>query len=375
MTSPDLTRTLADIGVGDRPVTGGKAAGLGELASAGITVPPGFVVTTRAFALVLRALDPEGALRAGLARLPAGDNAEVARSTARVRRLIAAAPLPGGLHDAITAQYRGLGGGPVAVRSSGTGEDSAEASFAGMADSYLWVRGTDSVVDHVRSCWASLYNAEAVSYRRRMRIDERDLGMAVIVQRMVDPRSSGVMFTCSPVTGDRSVIAVEAAWGLGSALVAGDVTPDSYVVSKVTGEIVRRTVAVKLRRHQMDPSGHGVSCEDVPEPLREQPCVSDGEVAALARLGRQLEQHYGAPQDVEWAITADAAPGGGRIVVLQCRAETVWAGRAAEPAALPKARAVDHVFAGLSQVARIDTGTVQPGPPGTGPAGTGTGTP
>ena len=127
--------------------------------------------------------------------------------------------------------------------------------------------------------------------------------MAVVVQRMVEPRCAGVMFTCSPTTGDRSVIAVEGCWGLGSALVSGDVTPDSFVVSKVTGEIVRRTVAAKLRMHQAGQGGAGVAAADVPGPLQEVACLDDADVAALARLGQRVEDHYGAPQDIEWAIT------------------------------------------------------------------------
>jgi pyruvate,water dikinase len=364
---PGLVRGITDVGAGDRPAVGGKGAALGELSRTGIAVPPGSIVTTDAFECSLRALDPAGSIRREIERLPAADRASIAQVTARVRDRIVAAPLPGDVRAVITAYYRGLGddpaagnrGAPVAVRSSATGEDSADASFAGLQDTYLWVRGAESVLDHVRSCWASLYNAEAVSYRRRMRIPEPDLAMAVVVQRMVDPRCAGVMFTCSPATGDRSVIAIEGSWGLGSALVCGDVTPDCYVISKVTGEIVRRTVAAKLRQHQMDPSGCGVVGRDVPEVLREQPCLSDDDVRALAQVGRRVERHYGAVQDIEWAIT-DNGPSTSRIVLLQSRPETVWAGRAAGPVATPKAKAADHVFQGLGRVTRIDPGTGAP---------------
>jgi pyruvate,water dikinase len=281
------------------------------------------------------------------------------------------------VRDQITARYRALGGGPVAgreaaaaeggaaaaegeaaaaegeaavaVRSSATGEDSAEASLAGLQDTYLWVRGEDALIRHVRKCWASLYNAEAVGYRRRMKIGEQGLAMAVVVQRMVEPRCAGVMFTCSPTSGDRSVIAVEACWGLGSALVSGDVTPDCFVISKVTGEILRRTVAVKLRLHHSGPGGCGVTAADVPGPLREKACLGDAEIAALARIGRRVEEHYGAPQDIEWAITDGSDPGES-IVLLQSRPETVWARRRTGPVATPKARAVDHVFEQLGRV-------------------------
>jgi hypothetical protein len=161
------------------------------------------------------------------------------------------------------------------------------------------------------------------------------------------------MFTCSPTTGDRSLIAVEGCWGLGSALVSGDVTPDCFVVSKVTGEIVSRAVGVKLRLHRAGPGGTGVTADDVPGPLQEAACLKDAEVAALAQLGRRVEDHYGAPQDIEWAITEGGSPGES-VVLLQSRPETVWTRRRTEPVATPKARAVDHVFEQLGRVNQVN---------------------
>ena len=356
MSGHELVRDLGEVGLGDRATVGGKAASLGELSRAGIRVPAGYVVTVEAFERALRALDPGGAIRREIERLPASDLAAVAEATERVRARIAGAPLPQDVREQIVARYRGLGspgagegGAAVAVRSSATGEDGAETSFAGLQDTYLWVRGADAVTDQVRRCWASLYNAEAVGYRRRLKLSEQDLAMAVVVQRMVEPRCAGVMFTCSPVTGDRSVIAVEACWGLGSALVSGDVTPDSFTISKVTGEIVRREVAVKPRLHRAGPGGTGVAAADVPGPLQEAACLSDAELAALARLGGLVEDHYGAPQDIEWAITDGASPQES-VVLLQSRPETVWTRRRREPLATLKARAVDHVFEQLGRV-------------------------
>jgi pyruvate, water dikinase len=355
-----ITCALREVGAADRAAVGGKAAGLGELMRAGITVPEGFVITVSAFQTMMRAADPSGSLRRDLEGLPR-DPGEVARLSVEVRARIASAPLPNDLLERVAAAYRQLpadpgaggGGAAVAVRSSATGEDGAETSFAGLQDTYLWVRGEREVARRVRDCWASLYNAEAVGYRRRNNIAERDIAMAVVVQRMVKPRCAGVMFTCSPVTGDRSVIAVEGSWGLGSALVSGDVTPDSFLISKVTGEIVRRSVAVKLRMHRAAPGGAGVTAGDVPAPLQGVACLTDPEIAALARLGRRVEEHYGAPQDIEWAITEGAGPGQGQIVLLQSRPETVWARRrGARPVATAKPSAVDHVF---EQLGRVNT--------------------
>jgi pyruvate,water dikinase len=357
MRGEELVRDLGEVSAGDRPVAGGKGASLGELLRAGIRVPPGYVVTVQSFERALQALDPAGEIRPEIEEVPADDTAAIARVSERARARIAAARLPGDVREQITERYRALGGDPVAgeggaavaVRSSATGEDSAEASLAGLLDTYLWVRGEEALIRHVRKCWASLYNAEAVGYRRRMKIGEQDLAMAVVVQRMVEPRCAGVMFTCSPASGDRSVIAVEACWGLGSALVGGDVTPDCFVISKVTGEILSRMVAVKLRLHHSGPGGCGVIAADVPGPLREKACLGDAEIAALARIGRRVEEHYGALQDIEWAITDGSDPGES-IVLLQSRPETFWARRRTGPVATPKARAVDHVFEQLGRV-------------------------
>jgi pyruvate,water dikinase len=316
---------------GDAATAGGKGASLGELARAGITVPPGFVVTTGAFAAALDELDTAGCLDGG-------------EAPASLRARITAAPLPGSVAAAITAAYTALGPADpdVAVRSSATMEDGAAASFAGLQDSYLGVAGATSVLDHVRRCWASLYNDESVAYRRRLGMSERSLAMAVVVQLMVRPRAAGVMFTRSPVTGDRSVVAIEGTWGLGSALVAGDVTPDSFVISKITGEITGRRVSSKARLHSFLPNGRGVRATDTPAYLREAPCLADDEIRALASAARQVEAHYGVAQDIEWALVEQ------RIVLLQSRPETVWAARdagAAAPVAAPKPRPADHVLA------------------------------
>jgi len=326
---------------------GGKGASLGFLARAGIAVPPGFVVTAGAFAAALSAaIDADGALRAELTALPAGSLGEIGRVCAAFRARVADTPLPGEVASAIAAGYAALGGGSadVAVRSSATVEDSADASFAGLQDTYLGVCGSSSVLEHVRRCWASLYNDSSVAYRRRLGMPEDGIAMAVVVQRMVRPRAAGVMFTRSPVTGDRSVVAIEGTWGLGSALVSGDVTPDSFVVSKITGEITSRRVSVKGRLHTFLPNGPGVTVTDTPAARRDAASLTDDEIRALADIARRVETHYGAPQDIEWALLDGDGPAASRIVLLQSRPETVWAARGAAPVAAPKARPADHVL-------------------------------
>ena len=354
MSDRELTVSLSD--ARDPAVVGGKGASLGELTRAGVAVPPGFVVTVDAFAAALAAIDRSGALRAGLSALDPADLAGIAAAAARMRALVAAAELPDDVYAAIADGYAQLGtgggageiliGADVAVRSSATVEDSAEASFAGLQDTYLGVSGIPSVHEHVSRCWASLYNDESVAYRRRLRLPEAGVSMAVVVQRMVAPRAAGVMFTRSPVTGDRSVVAIEATWGLGSALVSGDVTPDAFIVSKVTGEITTRRVSPKIKIHRYRSNGPGVTVEDTPSPLRDAASLTDEQIRALAALGRRVEAHYGAPQDIEWALLeSDGADAADRIVLLQSRPETVWAARERTPAGAPKPRPADHVLA------------------------------
>lgn len=356
MTSPDFVSRFSEIGIHDRPTVGGKGASLGELTGAGIRVPPGCVVTTGAFERFLAALDPEGAIRREVEQLSPDDLAAVKRVCAEVSVRIENEVLPGDLQSAIATQYdelyagsdRSGSGEPVAIRSSATSEDRAEASFAGLQNTYLWVCGVDSVIEHVRKCWASLYNLESVIYRRRLKLPEQGLAMGVVIQRMIDSRCSGVMFTRSPTTGDRSVIVLESSWGLGSAIASGEVTPDQYVISKVTGEIASRTVSTKVRQHRPNPGGAGVVDEEVPADQQNIACLSDDEIQALVDIARRIERHYGCPQDIEWAIACNLPPDE-NVFLLQSRPETVWAGREAAPVATPKRRAFDHVVSLLSR--------------------------
>jgi pyruvate, water dikinase len=356
MTHPVLP--FADIGRDDVPSAGGKGASLGELLRAGIRVPDGFVVTTAAFRQSVEHLTVDGEpIAERAAALDPHAPGVLAAEAARIRAAVESAPLPPSVVEVITAHHERLCAEagqrdlPVAVRSSATSEDSAEASFAGLQDTYLWVSGDGSVVEHVRRCWASLYSVESVTYRRRRGIPETDLAMAVVVQQMVGARSSGVMFTRSPLTGDRSVVAIDASWGLGSAVVSGDVTPDSFVISKVTGEMVRRTVSTKNLWHQPDPGGHGVVETEVPAQLRDVPALGDEEIAELVAIARLVEAHYGCPQDIEWAVSRTAPPGE-NVFLLQRRPETVWAAKDAArtaPVAAPAARAFDHVITALGK--------------------------
>lgn len=335
-----LVRFFDELSVDDRLSAGGKGANLGELTRAGIRVPPGFVVTTDAFEAFFETLDA-AAIRHEIEALDPADIGAIARVGQRVRAVITGAPMPPQVERAIADAHARLSDTHVAVRSSATSEDSEEASFAGLQDTYLWLQGRDAVLHHVRACWASLYSLESVTYRRRLKMREDGLAMGVVVQRMVDSRCSGVMFTRSPATGDRSVVVIEGSYGLGSAIVSGEVTPDKYIVSKVAGDIADRAVSQKTRQHTPDPRG-GVLESEVPDAMQSEPCLGDDEILALAQLAKQIERHYGRPQDIEWAIAR-----GGEIFLLQSRPETVWAKRESQPISTPKANAMEHVFAVL----------------------------
>lgn len=333
------------IGLGDTLSVGGKGANLGELTRAGIRVPPGFAVTTACFVEFLAATDPDRSIRRAIEALDASDTNAIAAVSGEVRARLEAAALPAAVEDEVAAHYSRLSAAdtdmPVAVRSSATSEDSEDASFAGLQDTYLWLRGTKRVIHHVRACWASLYSPESIAYRRRLNFPEDGLAMGVVVQQMVNSRCSGVMFTRSPLTGDRSVIAIEGSYGLGSAIVSGEVTPDKFVVNKVSGDIVERAVMQKTMMHVPDLKAGGVNELAVPEADQLVPCLTDAEVTALATLGRRVEQHYGKPQDIEWAI----AHGDAEIFLLQSRPETVWSRKDAKPVVAPKANALEHIFA------------------------------
>ncbi len=340
MPSTEHIGWFADIGLQDRPHVGGKGGSLGELQRAGIAVPPGFVVKTAAFEKFIEFVERSGPVRARVEVLDADDLEAVTRCSKELRARVEAAELPPALLDEISTAYRALGGqSPVAVRSSATTEDAVDASFAGLQDTYLWVTDLPQTIARVRSCWASLYSVESVTYRRKRAMPEAGVAMAVVVQKMVNARTAGVMFTRSPITGDRSVMTIEGAWGLGSAVVGGEVTPDRWVVGKITGDVSVREVSEKLIQHVPAPGG-GTRTDPVPEDRRRAPCLSDEELQALRTVGRQVERHYGRPQDIEWAVERDT----NQILLLQSRPETVWSAKEAAPVARPAADPLAHVM-------------------------------
>lgn len=272
---------LASVGRDDLAFAGGKGANLGELLRSGFAVPDGFVVSTRGYASVAHDAGLADTIAEGLA---SGDGAGI-------RAAFAAVAVPVSVRSAIADAYAGLGGGPVAVRSSATAEDLPGAAFAGQQDTYLNVSGETAVLDAVRLCWGSLWTDRAIAYRRRAGIDSHDVRIAVVVQRMIASEFAGVLFTANPVTGDRDEVVVESSRGLGEAVVSGRATPDRHVLD-AAGRITQRVPAAVDATHDDVPRTAG-------QPDRQPP--ADTVLAELAGVGRSVAHHFGRPQDIEWA--------------------------------------------------------------------------
>ena len=328
------------------PEVGGKCASLGELMRAGMKVPPGFAVTTAAHKRFLDEHDLHRREHKLLGGIDYEHMSAVAEASRELRDLVEKCALPGDVEDEIRSAYGSMDARPVAVRSSAIAEDMSTASFAGQLQTYLWIEGEDAVIEHVRRCWSGFFTPEALSYRRNFGIGEEEALMSVGVQRMVHARSAGVMFTLNPINGDPSKIAIESTWGLGEALVSGEVNPDRFMVDKVTLDVLDRVVGDKAIEYRLDQGK--VSAHPIEDERRATPSISDVEVVELARLGKEIERHYGRPEDVEWVIDADA----GELFVLQARAETVWSRRERPSLVAKKASALDYVLDDLLKRAK-----------------------
>jgi pyruvate,water dikinase len=313
-----LVVDIAGTGRADLPLVGGKAAHLGELTRAGVNVPPAFVVTVHAYSAFIAAAGIEGRIFERMNAVPPGNQGAVEEAYEEVRALFASSPLPDALVQEVARRYADLGGGAVAVRSSATAEDLEHASFAGQQQTFLNVEGAEHVAAAVRDCWASLFEPRAVVYRRRAGVD--DAKMAVVVQRMVQADRSGVLFTINPVTADPGQVVIEAVYGLGETLVSGMVTPDTYVVDKASGRLVEVQVAPQER--QLVPGSAASALHErnafveVEWARRARQKLSDEEIRELAGIGLRLEEHFGAPQDIEWATDGE------HFYVLQSRPVT-----------------------------------------------------
>ncbi|HSP54925.1 MAG TPA: PEP/pyruvate-binding domain-containing protein [Dehalococcoidia bacterium] len=310
---------FADVSKSDVDLAGGKGANLGEVARAGLPVPPGFIATTAAYRAFLDAAGLVPQIRTHLAELDVTNPQQLQVGCVAVRQLVEAAPVPPDIAGAVLAAHRDMGSPPVAVRSSATAEDLAEASFAGQQSTFLNVTA-DHLVDAVRDCWASLFEPQAVAYRHRRGIEHLDVSIAVVVQRMVQSQRSGVIFTVHPVTGDRDMIVIEAVLGLGEAAVSGVVTPDLYVVRKSDLTIEERNISHQdrqlVRSESSGPGEENNTWVPISAPQASSQKLTDAEIMGLADIARRVEKHYGSPQDIEWAEEA------GEFFVVQARPVT-----------------------------------------------------
>ncbi|ADJ16005.1 phosphoenolpyruvate synthase [Halalkalicoccus jeotgali] len=315
-------RWLAEIGADDIETVGGKGASLGELTGAGLPVPPAFIVTAGTYREFIDDAGIADELHEAV-DVDVEDSKALAAAQKRAGELILETPFPDELREEVLAAYREFEDDPfVAVRSSATAEDLPDASFAGQQETFLNVTEAD-LLERVKECWASLFTQRAIYYRKQQGFDSEDVNIAVVVQRMVDAEKSGVMFTSHPSTGDPRII-LEAAWGLGEAVVSGSVSPDNYVVDRESGTIEEETIATKKLQCVRDEETGETIEEEVPEGKRNERVLSDEEIAELIELGERVEDHYDTPQDVEWAIV------GGEVFMLQSRPITTISDDAGE---------------------------------------------
>ncbi len=341
-------------------VVGGKAVGLAEMTQAGMPVAPGFAVVARAYREFLNSGSLRDQVEAELAVLADSDESALSTVGDRLTRLLEAVELPDDVANHIRAAYEDLcasAGVPnvaVAVRSSATAEDSVGASFAGEFETWVDVVGAESVLDHVRKCYASVYSGRVLSYLRERGIDPHAIEMAVVVQKVVRARAAGVMFTLSPITGDRSKISIEASWGLGLSVVGGEVTPDRFLVDKIGLSLGERALGDKQIEYR-----RGDLPTAVPADRQSEFCLSDAEVVAVATFGKQLERMHGQAQDIEFAIDEEL-PDGSRIVLLQCRPETVWSKVQRKPAFDANENVMSWISGSISGALANTTGAVGP---------------
>jgi pyruvate,water dikinase len=324
----DLILDLKSIRKDMLSVAGGKGANLGELIAFGIRVPPGFVITSNAYKYFIEYNNLKEKIKEVLEKEPDEESA-----SEKIRSLILSSLVPKDLEESIYKGYDSLSKMVgkevlVAVRSSATAEDIAEASFAGQQDTYLNVSRSE-LIEAVKKVWASLYTARAISYRKAKSIDQLNISMAVVVQKMVNSRSAGVMFTLHPSTGDRNYIVIESSWGLGESVVGGKVTPDEVVIEKSSLKIVERRLSHKISKIVYDPVARKNKTVQLTGEEADTMSINDEEAIELAKLALKIEEHYGRPMDIEWAIDSDLKfPD--NVFIVQARPETYWSNKGKE---------------------------------------------
>lgn len=313
----DTMKKIVDVNelrVTDVPIVGGKGANLGELTRAGFPVPNAFVLTTAAYDYFLEKSQIKDQINKNLASIDKNSDQSLADASVRIRKSFETCEIPDDLKKEIIKSYEALSTkktGFVAVRSSATAEDLPDASFAGQQETYLNVYGTDDLFDKIRKCWSSLFTARAISYREKQGYAHEDVKLAVVVQKMVNSEVSGIMFTVDPNSGEKAIV-IEAGYGLGEAIVGGEVTPDTYKVDKSTMEIKQKRISTQKWKYTKGKDGSTVKI-DIPENKQKLQKIDDRRIAEVAEIGRQIEIHYDKPMDMEWCIEDN------RVYIVQAR--------------------------------------------------------
>ncbi len=302
-------KKFEELSKSDIGIAGGKGANLGELTQAGIPVPPGFVVTAQAYEYFMDEAGINDKVMSILDAIDINDTKALQAAAEEIKKIIIDSPIPDDLVLFIREYYNelcqrvGEDDTDVAIRSSATAEDLPEASFAGQQDTFLHVSGDDEVIEYIRKCWASLFEARAIFYREENNFEHSKVYIAVVVQKMANADKAGVMFTVNPSTGEEIAL-IEGSWGLGEAVVSGDVTPDNYQVDKKDNEIINVTISDKKVMYTNDENGTSIKVE-VPEERRKERVLSDEELIELTEMGKRVQAHYGEPMDTEWAFEKD----------------------------------------------------------------------
>ncbi len=352
----------------DIPLVGGKGANLGELTIKGVDVPPGFCVTAPAYSDFIKMSNLQGEILEVLEDLDVDDAVQLQERSAAIRALIIRKEMPKEIEQEIVSAYDefnkkiNVTDGQVAIRSSATAEDLPDASFAGQQDTYLHISGIDEVKAHIKRCWASLWTARAIYYRHYQKFDHSDVALSVVVQKMVESKLSGVMFTANPINSNKNEIMINASWGLGEAVVSGIVTPDEFVYDKKKDAITEREIADKLVMVVKRVDDVGTEEKDVSEVLGEEAvtsqCISDDEVLKLANYGMKIEELYNAPQDIEWALDSDT----NELYILQSRPITTLGEDTSAKASVETGqggRELKMIAKGLGASPGIGTGVVR----------------
>lgn len=305
-----FTKGFKEISKKNVDIAGGKGASLGEMTQAGLAVPPGYVVLASAFDKFLEETDLNVEIQAALKKANPEDIKSIESASVKIRDLIRDAKFPDDIAKEVEKAFKDIGAELVAIRSSATAEDSSIASWAGELDTYLNVT-KDNLLESVKKCWSSLFTPRAIFYRYEKNLHERQVSVAVVVQEMVQSEVSGICFTVHPVTEDENQLVIEAGWGLGEAIVGGMITPDTYVINKKEGTILDSNISKQEMMITRTPEGTKET--DVPADIQEKQKLDDKTILKLAKLCKEIEDHYKAPQDIEWAYYK------GKLYITQSR--------------------------------------------------------